>query len=348
MKKILILVLSAAFFFSGCANRQAEKAETVPSIKIGVLLYNRDDTFISHLFADFEKEVKAMELREQIKITVAMVDGKGNQSVQNDQIDRFIEQGVDVLCVNIVDRTAAATVIDKAKSANIPIVFFNREPVAEDLERWERIYYVGTTPSANGKIQGEIVAEAYQKDPAALDKDGDGKLQYVMLEGEQGHQDSLLRTEYCIKSIAGFGIQVEKLANDTANWQRAQASAKMGQWLKTLGGAVELVLCNNDEMALGAIDAYQAAGYESLPFIVGVDGTEDAIAAMSDGTLSGTVLNDSPGQAKAMMNLCYALAGYAKVEDTVSLVDGKYVRTPCRKITPENLENFERVPVLEE
>ena len=112
----------------------------------------------------------------------------------------------------------------KAKSADVPVIFFNRELVEEDLERWEKLYYVGAVALESGIMQGEIVAEAYEKDPEKLDKNGDGVLQYVMLEGEAGHQDAIIRTEYAVNTIIESGIKMEKLdhALDSLKFQPLQ------------------------------------------------------------------------------------------------------------------------------
>ena len=123
-----------------------------------------------------------------------MADPKDNQNTQNSQVDRFLSLGYDAICVNMVDRSAASYAINKAMDADIPVVFFNREPVEEDMKRWERLYYVGENAKESAVLQGNILVDAYQKDPFSLDLDGNGKVSYVLLEGESSHQDSLIRT----------------------------------------------------------------------------------------------------------------------------------------------------------
>ena len=139
----------------------------------------------------------------------------------------------------------------------------------------------------------------------ALDKNGDGILQYVMLEGEPGHQDALLRTEYSVKTLMTAGVTTEKLDNYNADWQRGLATVRMQQWLETFGDEIEVVFANNDDMALGAIDACLEAGMtqEEMPFIVGVDATPPALEALAEGTLQGTVRNDAAGQAQGILDL---------------------------------------------
>ena len=337
------LLLSAALcltlFSGGCSDSDDSQNPDLRQIKIGMTVYRQDDTFISTLSGYFLETAKARESRDKVKISVNVMDGKGNQGIQNGQVDKFLSQGYDVICVNEVDRTAASVIIDKAKSANIPIVFFNREPVEEDMQRWDRAYYVGAIASESGVLQGRIVSNLFNQNPELVDRNGDGKIQYVMLEGEPGHQDAAIRTEYSIKTVTGAGISVEKLANDTANWQRAQASAKMGQWLKDeeIGPRIEVVFSNNDDMALGAIDAYRAAGIEDLPVIVGIDATPPAREAIKEGTLTGTVLNDAKGQAEAIFELAYALSTGRDVKEAVPRLEGQYVWLPHRTITIGNV-----------
>ena len=233
-------------------------------------------------------------------------------------------------------------IVDKAQSAGVPLIFFNRQPVEEDLDRWDQTYYVGSKADRAGILQGQIVLEAWKKDPAALDRSGDGVLQYVMLEGEPGHQDALLRTEYCVKTLVDAGVAVEKLDSNNADWSRGQATLRMQQWLETYGDESEVVFANNDDMALGAIDACLAAGMTEaeLPFIVGVDATPPALEAVAQGTLKGTVQNDAAGQAESILDLCCALARGREAASAVELEDGKYVWLEYTAVTAENLKDF--------
>ena len=256
---------------------------------------------------------------------------------QLEQVDRFLSQGCDVLCVNIVDRTAAAVIVDKAQEAGVPLIFFNRQPVAEDIRRADNIYYVGAQAEEAGRLQGQLVLQAWQTQREQLDRNGDGVLQYVMLEGEPGHQDALLRTEYSVKALSSAGVEVEKLASDTANWNRAQGTAKTAQWIGQFGEQIEVVFSNNDDMALGAIDAFQEAQLE-LPLVVGVDATAPALEAIRQGELYGTVLNDAEGIAEAMVDLALALTRGEDPAQTLQMEDEHYIWLPCQQITLQDLE----------
>ena len=209
----------------------------------------------------------------------------------------------------------------------------------EDLRRWKHAYYVGLPAGDAGVLQGELVLDAWRSHEEALDRNGDGVIQYVMLEGEPGHQDALLRTEYCISTLTGAGIATEKLASDAANWQRGQAAIRMRQWLREFGADIEVVFANNDDMALGAIDACTEAGLDkdTMPFIVGVDATPPALEALREGTLKGTVRNDATGLAENIMHLAASLSAGGEPSRDVTLTDGSYVWLRYEAVTAESL-----------
>ncbi|WP_163193056.1 galactose ABC transporter substrate-binding protein [Clostridium thermarum] len=336
MKKYLTLLLAAAVLagtmLTGCGQKSNGGKPT-----IGVAIYKFDDTFMTgvrNAISDAAKDVAKVEI----------VDSQNSQPTQNDKIDLFISKNVDALAINAVDRTAAGVLIDKAKAKDIPVVFFNREPLAEDMQKWDKVYYVGAKAEESGTMSGELIVDYWKSHPEA-DKNGDGVLQYVMLKGEPGHQDAELRTEYSIKAVEAAGIKVEKLAEDTAMWDRVKGQEKMAAFIASNGDKIEAVFANNDDMALGAIEALKAAGYfqggKYMP-VVGVDATAPALEALEAGTLLGTVLNDAVNQGKATLKLAEVLAkGQTPSKDNTGfdIVDGKYVWVPYVKITKDNIDD---------
>lgn len=335
---VFTTLLLGTSIFSGCDVDYKETKKN--EIKIGVTLYRQDDTFIASISSYLEEISKEKEQEENIKIQLDFVDAKGSTTNQGNQIDKFIKQDYDIICVNLVDRTAAATIIDKAKNANIPLVFFNREPVEEDLNRWNKVYYVGAQARQSAKMQAEIIIEEWNKNKGELDKNKDNKIQYVMLEGEPGHQDASIRTEYCIKDIDNYGIELEKLADDSANWQSDQAISKMNQWIEEFGDAIELVISNNDVMALGALHSINSTElFTKKPIVVGIDGIKEALEAVKKGELTGTVISDAKLQAKAIFDISYSLAMGFDV-NALEGISGKYVKTQHTKVTRENVDRF--------
>lgn len=277
-----------------------------------------------------------------VAINVELMDASQSQLTQNEQVKSLIEKGCDVICVNLVDRTEPTTITDLAENKQVPIIFFNRELVAEDLERWSELYYVGADALQSGVLEGELAANAF-KTNAKMDKNGDGICQYVVLEGEAGHQDSIVRTEYSVNTLIENGVEAEKLGYAMANWNRAQAQTKTAALLTQFSGKIELIIANNDDMALGAIDALRDSQIprEDWPGVVGIDGTDAGLLAVENGEMLGTVYNDKEGQAREMLNLAFAIATNGD-KDSIPLIDGKYVRTPYHKVTQENVEDYKK------
>lgn len=277
-----------------------------------------------------------------VAINVEVMDASQSQLTQNEQVKSLIEKGCDVICVNLVDRTEPTTITDLAENKQVPIIFFNRELVAEDLERWSELYYVGADALQSGVLEGELAANAF-KTNAKMDKNGDDICQYVVLEGEAGHQDSIVRTEYSVNTLIENGVEAEKLGYAMANWNRAQAQTKTAALLTQFSGKIELIIANNDDMALGAIDALRDSQIprEDWPGVVGIDGTDAGLLAVENGEMLGTVYNDKEGQAREMLNLAFAIATNGD-KDSIPLIDGKYVRTPYHKVTQENVEDYKK------
>lgn len=334
----IIAVTLATEMLAGCSSDLPKKESN--SIKIGVTLYDQYDTFVSQLMEDFNAYAAEKGEETGVAINLEVYNAADSQSTQNNQVEEMLNDGCDVICVNLVDRTEPTTIIDMAEKNNVPVIFFNRELVVEDLERWDQLYYVGAKAFESGIMEGEIAAETFLTNPD-VDKNSDGVFQYVVLEGEAGHQDAIVRTEYSVSTIEDSGVMVEKLGYGIANWNRAQAQTKMAQMLGEYGEDIELIIANNDDMALGAIDALKAAELpqEKWPVIVGIDGTDVGLEAVQNGEMAGTVYNDKEGQAKAMLNLAYELSVDGDLSQ-LQLEDGKYIRLPYAKVGAEDVEKY--------
>ena len=341
MKKKKVLMLGIIFcismpFLSGCKVKQSD---TLHKIHVGVAYYNQSDTFLNELIACFKEEMEKLD-KEKIETTVTIRDAAGSQRTQNDQVKELIDAGCNVLCVNLVDRADPSDIIGMAKEKNVPIIFFNREPVAEDLMQWDGLYYVGADAKQSGVMQGELVAEAINSG-IPIDKNKDGKIQYVVLEGEAGHQDTIIRTENAVNTLRSYGIELEKLSYQIANWNRAQAQNRMEQMIAQYHNKVELVLANNDDMALGAIDAYEKLNLtdSAFPVFFGIDGTDVGLKAVRDSKLAGTVYNDKEKQAEAMAKLVFAVVTEKGMKD-IPLENDKYIFVTYSKITTKNVDEF--------
>ena len=324
MKRGLAVLLGAALLLGtgACAGMGRDEDTT---LRVGVAVYKGTDTYISNMTQAMELSAAAWEETSGGRVQVVVADAGENQNTQNEQIGRFIDLGYDVLCVNLVDRTDAARVIGKAREADVPVVFFNREPVREDLESWEKVYYVGSDARQSAQLQAQIVLELWEEDRAALDKNGDGVLQYAMLEGESRHQDAMIRTEVSVQTLREAGVPLERVEGGIANWERSQADVLTESWLLERPD-IELILCNNDDMALGAADAVERLGLD-LGNIVGIDGTPQGLEAVEEGRLLGTVVMDYAAHGETIFQLARTLAGGETPEEVEGL-EGNIARIP--------------------
>lgn len=322
MRKNIILALILILAAVSCSHAE--------DIKIGSCIYRFNDAFMLR----FRNAMTAES--EKLGAKIEMADGQDDQTTQEGQADQFIADGVDVLIVNPVDRMASQNFIDKAKAANLPIVFINREPTPEVLATYDKAYYIGAKAEESGTEAGELVAAYFKAHPEA-DKNKDGKLQFVLLRGQNGHQDMILRSKYSVEAIRAAGIEPVEVAGAIANWDKLQAMNIMNAFLMSIGPEnIEAVIANNDEMALGAVEALKAQDYNKgnpemyIP-VVGVDANASALDAMDKGEMLGTVLNDADGQGSAAVKLAAALAQGKDVSSEVT--DNKYIWIPYQKVT---------------
>ena len=327
---------SAVLVLSGCSGKSEQTEKT---LRVGVITYSQDDPFINGLTDELKVQLKAME-NKQRRIIVSTKSGNDDQQEQNEKVEEMIDAGCDVLCINLVDRTAPSRIIRMARNEDIPVIFFNREPVREDLMQWEKLYYVGCDAEQSGIMQGEI-AEEYIKSHPEVDKNEDGKIQYVLLEGEAGHQDAISRTEYSVKTLMKNDVILEKLSYQLADWNRGQAENRMNRLISQYGKKIELVMSNNDEMALGAVEAYRTVGYarEDWPVIFGIDGLEDALKAVKAGEMQGSILNDRVDQAKEMAKMAVKLFE-GEDFDQENLKEGRYYFSEYQKVDSSNIDEY--------
>lgn len=299
----VIFAVVLAFTAVAC-KPMADGVTTVSNkIKIGVCIYNYEDAYMTSVRKAIEAAAKTANA------DLLMNDSKGDQALQFEQIDALIEKDVDVLAINIVDiseETIAAstrTIVEKAEAANLPLVFFNRQPDLDVMKTYSQARLVGTNPVESALIEGDLIVNIWNN--LDCDKNGDGIMQYVMLVGEPENPDAIARTKYSIERVTEAGIKTECLAEKPANWDDKQAKELMTGWSSSIGlDKIEFIVSNNDNMATGAIAALQEEGYnlgkggDYIP-IVGVDAIPKAFTLIEAGCMSGTVQQDAVGMGKA-------------------------------------------------
>ena len=304
MKKLIALVM-ALLIVALCGVATAEDAP-----KIGVAIYQFADNFMTLYRTEL-----ARYLTEDCGVpaeNITIMDGKNDQAEQTNQIDAFIADNVDVMIINLVQSSSAASVIQKADAAGIPVVFINREPTADDMALAENICYVGADARQSGTFQGQIIAETENKG----DWNGNGVVDYVMIMGDPENVDAQYRTEFSIKALTDAGLAVNKLFEQRGDWDQTKGQELAATALSQYGDDVDVIFCNNDAMALGAyqaiVDAGRTVGQDI--YLVGVDALDECQAMVQDGTMTGTVLNDHIGQSHTAADVALLAAKGEKME----------------------------------
>lgn len=336
----IALIAVAGGIFGGYHMVQSKEKTEPQVIRVGITMYNQYDPFTEEIRHNIEDYLAAYGTENDLEVDSTVVYSGKNQLVQNDQVIDFIDKNYDVICVNLVDRTDPSVIIEAAKSADVPIIFFNRELVEDDLKRFNKLYYVGARPEDSGKIQGQIVIDALNERFDEIDVNGDGIIQYVLLEGEAGHQDAILRSRVSVETIKAAGYEMEMLGDEIANWDRKQAQTKMTSMLAGYPRQIELVLANDDNMALGALDALTEFGVQSNPLIVGVNGQEEVLMDISDGKIEGTALNNAKEKGRIIAELAVGIALDGCPPEDIQMEDGKYYYVPYERIDNTNVLEY--------
>lgn len=311
---------------------EAVDASDVADKKIGISIYKFDDNFMT-LYRNELQRYLVEELGFK-KENVVIQDGKGDQAEQTNQIQNFITQKFDVLILNLVQASSAPEVTDMCKEAGIPVVYINREPDVAEEDRWAaeglKATYVGCDARQSGTFQGEEILETANKG----DVNGDGKVSYIMVQGDPENVDAQYRTEFSVKALTDAGMEVEELLKQRGDWDQAKAQQIAQDALTQFGDKIEVIFCNNDAMALGALQAIEAAGRtvnEDI-YLVGVDALTEAVQNVIDGKQTGTVFNDHFSQAEMAANCAVSFLKGEEVEP-VNMVD--YV-----KVTKDNAQEI--------
>ncbi len=332
---VLLVLVTALGFASAAGTAEEVKPE---GAYVGFTIFNYANTFVGYI-----RNGIAFEMAEKYPgLDYMMVNGENNQATQTERIDTMINKGVDVLAVNPVDTSACDTIVAKAKSAGIPIVFFNRMPTLEVLNSYDKCWYVGLDALYQGQLEGEMVGDAWKKDSAKFDTNGDGVLQYVLMTGTPGHSDATDRANGFYAGVKASGIKAEEMATQPANWSTATAVEVMTSWIGKYGTKIEMVVCSNDAMALGAVEALKANGLitdkKSVP-VIGVNALPETAELIKSGIMLGSILTSTYDAARAVIQISMNVAnGKAPDAGLEWKMVNKIVKIPEQKITIENID----------
>lgn len=355
MKKIIVILFVVSLLM-GCLVSCGRGDEG----EISVFYYTYSDTYISGVRQAMDSALKKAGL------SFNNYDANSNQTTQTEQIDTAIAKGSRLLVVNIVDTgsdDAAKNIISKAKSANVPVIFFNRSVSEEVVSSYDKCVFIGTDYEMAGHMQGELIGNYLLNNYSATDLNKDGKISYVMFKGQQGNAEAEARTRYGVEDankILTAGGKPSLVFYDSANSNKylvdqggnwsAQAA---NDYMKTIlsaysekgGNMVELVIANNDEMALGAISALNELGYnkqggKTIP-VFGVDATEAAVAKINSKAMTGTIKQDAEGMAMTIVKVAENMVNGADIfsgVDKDNTVGNWRINIPYSAYTSESQE----------
>ena len=299
--------------------------------KVGVCIYQFSDNFMTLFRGELENYLVEKGFSKE---NITIVDGANDQATQTNQIQNFITQGVDLLIINPVNSSSAETITDMVVAADIPLVYINREPDESEEQRWAdnnwNVTYVGCDARQSGTYQGELIADIGLD---TLDMNGNGKIDYIMIEGDPENVDAQYRTEYSVKALEDAGLDVNCLDDQVGNWDQATAQQLVANSLSQHGNDVEVVFCNNDAMALGALQAIESAGRTVGKdiYLVGVDALSEALEDVIAGTMTGTVFNDHFAQSHS--------AADAAINYLTGAGNEHYIGCDYVKVTKDNAQS---------
>lgn len=256
-------------------------------IHIGIAVYNMEDTFIQNYVEQLQDALETYDFSGK-KILYEIFDAENSVNRQKKQFRYMCSQNFDVLLINLVKQSSAASILNETADLNIPVILFNREADGKDLSITDTIWYVGTDAKAAGAIQGDMVTKAWQEQKEKLDHNGNNKLDYVLVEGEATHFDTIRRTNGFLENSRS--VPLHQLENIAANWKRALAYEEFAALDKEILKKVEAVICNNDDMALGIYDYYEDNKLE-VPLLIGINNSSEMNEKINAGQIYGTVDN---------------------------------------------------------
>lgn len=331
MKKLMIFTL--LFLLTSCGRN----VETIP-----LIIYDYQDEYL------FDLKDKIEDTSRNI-FHITTFDSQNSQVVQNEIIEDLVN--VSLYIINPVDRLSAYTIIEKANKTNTPVIFFNREPLGVDLFKSDNAYYIGADPISSAMLQAEIVLDVFGNNPLDLnerDLNNDNIIQAIILKGQTGSQEAELRTEYVIKGIEDSGYRLEILEIRVADFDKATAKNEMMLLIEEYGERIEVVISNNDSMAVGALEALNDEGYfydvnatgridrdiDKWVPVVGIDGLEETLELVDDGYIYGTVRVDTDMMATAVVLLSNALLNDLDLSTIgFDIIDERYIWIEYHKYT---------------
>lgn len=321
-------------------------AQNKKDIDMRALIWKYDDTYGSTVRAAMEKYAAAYSQEMGLNVKLTMYDAADDMAKQIEQATIIAGEKPDIVIINLAEVANGKVLVDMFKQANIPFLFYNKQPAEETVQSVlidTGTIFIGTLARQAGDMQGEILADLYKKNPA-IDRNGDGTLQYVMLKGEANNNEAIARTQYSVETAVANGLKLEQLGQTlVCDWDQAKAQEAITATWASFGDKIEVIFANNDMMALGAVAALNSVGFntgvagEPSVVVIGVDAVDSALESIKKGGMTATVKQDGDAMGKA--NIRIAING-AQGKEWLDGTDYKYtddkfkcIRIPYAKIT---------------
>lgn len=291
---------------------------------VAVLVSNLNDPYIALI----KQYLENIQTKNEDRVKFTFFDARSNQSIQDETLDTLLQDDINLFLVNLVDTKASVVenIIYKFKQKNIPLLLFNSEPpsITNKMKGYEKFALITTNPKEAGTLQGKLVVDEWNKNKSIIDKNNDNIMQYIMLQGQINNVGTIERTKSCISTIENAGIKTEQLALQSANWDQELARNAIESLFLKFANGIEVIISNNDAMAIGAIEALQKYGYnkgdpqKNIP-VFGIDGIAAAQDLIRKGFMTGTVIEDPNDTAVALYTV-----GMNLINDRPLLEDTPY------------------------
>ncbi|MBQ5950904.1 MAG: galactose ABC transporter substrate-binding protein [Lachnospiraceae bacterium] len=307
------------------------------SYNIGVLIFDFSNDYINYVRKGLEAAADAK------KVTYMDQDAKNDQPTQNDQVDTVLNKGVDGFAIACVESGSAAAILSKITPTKLPVVFVNKQPTPEVLKTYDKTYFVGCAVKLPGVQQFQMIEEDFKADKS-MDKNGDGKIQYVVIKGENGHENSEQRIIGMEEVIAASDLEWEQLDLQVGGWKTANAKDIMDAWISRYGDKIEVVASQNDAMALGCIEALRSQNL-NIP-VYGINALQSALEKLEAGELKGTVMTDMLVEGETTFQVLYNLMTGADFKTDVKAEyeeENKCFRVPTSPIRKSNIDDAWRM-----
>lgn len=336
-KTVSIIILVSMLFILMCSTKNTFASSSLCSsnrniANVAVMIYDFADPGALLLKQDLEN----IQINSPNTVKFTFFDGKNNIAIQNETLDALLKTNIDLFIINLADakESIVEETIFKVKQKNVPLILIGipLEVMSKVSKDYNKVAFVGLDAGKPAIVEGKILVDLWNSNKSAIDKNNDNIMQYVLLKGEVNSPIAIERTLNVLSTINNSNIKIQELASINSDWSREVAKDSIASLFLRYNGKIEAIIANNDEMALGAIEALQKYGYNQGDkskniAVVGIGGTLEAKDLVDKGLMTGTVIQDDKPFAEGIYNVGMNLVnGFSPIENTnYKIIDGKII-----------------------